>query len=185
MIRKSEEGEPEAESVELKVGMPEENSSGECSASTSGVQSSPSKQLSLEKTSTRKVAVSVHDDKSLTTSHSIRSGEAVEVREHVTKSTSGDAPMSLGTPVSATEVAAALLGSSTTSLTSISSTAFRTRHRRVGIIDEDDLSTPYNHYRCLSPNESYGTKTTRKLNKSVLYFFNYKNFHSIKNLMLV
>lgn len=60
------------------------------------------------------------------------------------KSTSSDTPMSLGTPVSSSELAAALLCASTTSL---SNSGFRNRHRRVGVIEEDDLSTPYNHYR--------------------------------------
>lgn len=66
------------------------------------------------------------------------------------KSTSSDTPMSLGTPVSSSELSAALLCASTTSL---SNSGFRNRHRRVGVIEEDDLSTPYNHYsfRCLSP----------------------------------
>ena len=63
---------------------------------------------------------------------------------HMVKTTSSDTPMSLGTPVSASEVTAALLGASTSSLC-----AFR-RHRR---IEEEDLSTPYNHYKCLSPKD--------------------------------
>ncbi|KAJ8972515.1 hypothetical protein NQ314_000160, partial [Rhamnusium bicolor] len=57
---------------------------------------------------------------------------------HMVKSTSSDTPLPLGTPVSASEVAAALLGASTSSLC-----GFR-RHRK---IEEEDLSTPYNHYK--------------------------------------
>ncbi|KRT83108.1 Adenylate and Guanylate cyclase, partial [Oryctes borbonicus] len=69
------------------------------------------------------------------------------------KSTSSDTPMSLGTPVSASEVAAALLGASTSSLC-----GFR-RHKR---IQEEDLSTPYNHYKCLSPKERVGKLLRRQ-----------------------
>jgi hypothetical protein len=61
--------------------------------------------------------------------------------------------MSLGTPVSATEVAAALLGASTSSLC-----GFR-RHRK---IEEEDLSTPYNHYKCLSPKHRIGKLLRRQ-----------------------
>lgn len=172
----------------------DDESSGDCSASfattNSGGHASPSgprlhaggsgigngsdnihisqDRLEARNAFTRRVSASVHDEKTVTTSFSIKSGDAVEILRDivktpeynnsatVTKSTSGDTQISLGTPVSATEVAAALLGASTTSLTSISGSAFRGRHRRVGVIDEDDLSTPYNHYRCLSPNEHYG-----------------------------
>lgn len=73
---------------------------------------------------------------------------------HMVKSTSSDTPMSLGTPVSASEVAAALLGASTSSLC-----GFRTRHRR---IEEEDLSTPYNHYKCLSPKDRMGKLLRRQ-----------------------
>ncbi|KAL3281132.1 hypothetical protein HHI36_004354 [Cryptolaemus montrouzieri] len=69
------------------------------------------------------------------------------------KSTSSDTPMSLGTPVSASEVAAALLGASTSSLC-----GYR-RHRR---IEEEDLSTPYNHYKCLSPKHRSGKLLRRQ-----------------------
>ena len=58
---------------------------------------------------------------------------------------------------------ATALGASTSSLTSIPSSVplpYRpgpARHRLIpGHIDENDLSTPYNHYRCLSPNEHHG-----------------------------
>lgn len=60
------------------------------------------------------------------------------------KSTSSETPMSLGTPVSSSELSAALLCASTTSL---SNSGFRNRYRRVGVIEEDDLCKPYNHYR--------------------------------------
>lgn len=73
---------------------------------------------------------------------------------HMVKSTSSDTPMSLGTPVSASEVAAALLGASTSSLC-----GFRNRHRR---IEEEDLSTPYNHYKCLSPKDRVGKLLRRQ-----------------------
>ncbi|XP_015601711.1 retinal guanylyl cyclase 2 isoform X2 [Cephus cinctus] len=176
----SESGTPQ-----LPVPTSEDNSSGECSASfatTSGGHASPSgiKITSSEhsfNSATKKVAVSVHDEKVLTASFSLKSGEPVEILRDivktpeytgatVTKSTSGDTQISLGTPVSATEVAAALLGASTSSLTSMTAgSTFRGRHRRVGVIDEDDLSTPYNHYRCLSPNEHYGKGTGCRLLK--------------------
>ncbi|XP_044727715.1 uncharacterized protein LOC123291477 [Chrysoperla carnea] len=78
-----------------------------------------------------------------------------QILSHVMKSTSTDTPMStLGTPVSASEVAAAMLGASSSSLCNIAS-KFRTGPpRRVNVIDEDDLSSAYNHYRCLSPNDA-------------------------------
>lgn len=62
------------------------------------------------------------------------------------KSTSSEMPVPLGTPVSASEVAAALLGASTSSLC-----GYR-RHRKI----EEDISTPYNHYKCLSPKQKVG-----------------------------
>lgn len=72
---------------------------------------------------------------------------------HMVKSTSSDAPLPLGTPVSASEVAAALLGASTSSLC-----GFR-RHRK---IEEEDISTPYNHYKCLSPKQRVGKLLRRQ-----------------------
>ncbi|KAK4880380.1 hypothetical protein RN001_008526 [Aquatica leii] len=75
---------------------------------------------------------------------------------HMVKSTSSETSMSLGTPVSASEVAAALLAVSTNSLS-----GFRGRHRG-RIHDEDDLSTPYNHYKCLSPKERAGKLLRRQ-----------------------
>ncbi|KAF5285585.1 hypothetical protein FQR65_LT13118, partial [Abscondita terminalis] len=75
---------------------------------------------------------------------------------HMVKSTSSETPMSLGTPVSASEVAAALLAVSTNSLS-----GFRGRHRG-RLQDEDDLSTPYNHYKSLSPKERAGKLLRRQ-----------------------
>lgn len=92
----------------------------------------PSVAVLPEQMSTQKVAVSVHDE----------------------RKKEGQISSSLqGTPTTAL-----LSATSTTSLSSISSSAFRGtgRYRRVGVVDADDLSTPYNHYRCLSPNEHYG-----------------------------
>ncbi|XP_065164768.1 retinal guanylyl cyclase 2 isoform X3 [Atheta coriaria] len=63
-------------------------------------------------------------------------------------SNSDNPGMSMGTPVSASEVAAALLGASTSSLS-----GYRQRPRR---IEEEDLSTPYSHYKCLSPKDRLG-----------------------------
>jgi hypothetical protein len=129
---------------------------------------------------TRKVAVSVHDERAqLLPSYSLKSSgsEPTETllgrqdagmrseNSHaqdgtVTKSTSGDTQASLGVSSNA-EANAAVLGASTSSLTSIASSAtYRqppARHRRfaASCIDENDLSTPYNHYRCLSPNEHH------------------------------
>lgn len=73
---------------------------------------------------------------------------------HMVKSTSSDTPMSLGTPVSASEVAAALLGASTNSLC-----GYRNRPRK---IEEEDISTPYNHYKCLSPKQRVGKLLRRQ-----------------------
>ncbi|XP_043283814.1 retinal guanylyl cyclase 2 isoform X2 [Venturia canescens] len=137
----------------------------------------------------QRVFVSVHDDtntSNLTTISSEAATTAMEIFRDIvksppepygavsstgmTKNICSDNQI-LGTPVSASEVAAALLGaaSSTSSLTSLQSgsSAFRTRHRRLAaasggsVIGEDDLSTPYNHYRCLSPNE-YNLSSTGK-----------------------
>lgn len=73
---------------------------------------------------------------------------------HMVKSTSSDTPMSLGTPVSASEVAAALLGASTSSLC-----GYRNRHRK---IEEEDISTPYSHYKSLSPKQRIGKLLRRQ-----------------------
>ncbi|CAH1114026.1 unnamed protein product [Psylliodes chrysocephalus] len=86
-------------------------------------------------------------DKTLPDPPSIESNET-----HMVKSTSSDVPIPLGTPVSASDVAAALLGASTTSLSGY-------RRRK---IDEDDLSTPYNHYKCLSPKHRMGKLLRRQ-----------------------
>lgn len=141
-----------------------------------------------EATGLRKVAVSVHDERAqLVPSCSLKScgSDPTETCSRkqdpangtetihggtVTKSTSGDTQASLGvSSMSGAEPnVAAVLGASTSSLTSIASSAtYRqppARHRRfaAGCIDENDLSTPYNHYRCLSPNEHRGT-CARKL----------------------
>ncbi|KAG5332371.1 GUC2F cyclase, partial [Acromyrmex heyeri] len=149
---------------------------------SSGVTTSSSRAASFEEASTRKVAVSVHNERTLLPSYSLKStNDFIEVLQGkqdtgtrtsevvhsgMTKSTSSDNQASLGVSpsVSGADPPAALLGASTSSLTSIaSSAAYRqplaARHRRFtpGCIDENDLSTPYNHYRCLSPNE-YHTK---------------------------
>ncbi|KAL7302296.1 hypothetical protein TKK_0004960 [Trichogramma kaykai] len=137
-------------------------------ASPAAYKFAHSEQSSVDKASTssgmsRRVTVSVHgDDGGAAGKPSL--GQSFSTPDYasanVTKSTSSDNPMMLGTPVSATEVAAALLGASTTSINSVSSSVYRTRPCRVGVIDEDDLSTPYNRYRCLSPNEHYGNKAS-------------------------
>ncbi|KMQ83459.1 retinal guanylyl cyclase 2 [Lasius niger] len=133
-----------------------------------------------EVTGVRRVAVSVHNERTLLPSYSLRStNDFIEVLQGkqdtaktaetvhsgiVSKSTSGDTQASLGVSssnVSGADPTAAILGASTSSLTSIAgSTTYRPpRHRRFGCIEENDLSTPYNHYRCLSPNEhsTHGT----------------------------
>ncbi|XP_060516642.1 retinal guanylyl cyclase 2 isoform X2 [Cylas formicarius] len=69
--------------------------------------------------------------------------------DRICKSTSSDTPLILGTPVSASEVAVALLGASTSSLC-----GYRRGARGTGVKimeEEEDLSKPYNHYKCLSP----------------------------------
>ncbi|XP_011692309.1 PREDICTED: retinal guanylyl cyclase 2 [Wasmannia auropunctata] len=152
---------------------------------SSGVTNGSSRAASFEEaTGTRKVAVSVHDERTLLPSYSLKStSDFIEVLQGkqdtgatrtgeaahggMTKSTSGDNQASLGvsSSVSSVEPTASFLGASTSSLTSItSSAAYRqplARHRRfaAGCIDENDLSTPYNHYRCLSPNESHHGKS--------------------------
>lgn len=98
----------------------------------------------------RQVVVSVHEDRILggpSYNTSMRSGDN---EDHATST--------LTTPIPAHELAGALLGaSSTTSLTSATGSLFRLRPRRVsGVIDEDDLSLPYNHYKCLSPQGNTG-----------------------------
>ncbi|XP_012537181.2 retinal guanylyl cyclase 2 [Monomorium pharaonis] len=149
------------------------------SVSSGGVTNGSSRAASFEEAGVRKVAVSVHgDERTLLPSYSLKSDfiEVLQGRQDtvartgeggggsgVTKSTSGDNQASFG--VSSSMSAAAeptILGASTSSLTSITSAAaYRqplARHRRfpTGYIDENDLSTPYNHYRCLSPNEYHG-----------------------------
>lgn len=124
---------------------------------------------------TRKVAVSVHDEQVHDSSSSSKSAPVLSSKTKpnekenddanpatVVKSTTSDTQAPLGTSA-IFYPETAVLGASTTSLTSISSSAtipYRPgppRHRRIaGYIDENDLSTPYNHYRCLSPNEHYG-----------------------------
>ncbi|XP_043264034.1 uncharacterized protein LOC122404161 isoform X3 [Colletes gigas] len=119
-----------------------------------------------------KVIVSVHEEKiaapnsSPKTSTDIAkttpSKDAGNGKGNDSKATTGETQMSLGASTTySTETP--ILGASNTSLASISSSAtapYRpgpTRHRRIGgYIDENDLSTPYNYYRCLSPNEHYG-----------------------------
>lgn len=128
---------------------------------------------------TCRVAVSVHNEQSVRDTNSfsksmintleiLSSKKKSSERESddanpatVIKSTCNDAQTSLGTSaIFYTETT--ILGASTSSLTSISSSTtvpYRpgpARHRRIGYIDENDLSTPYNHYRCLSPNEHHG-----------------------------
>ncbi|XP_025163076.1 retinal guanylyl cyclase 2 isoform X2 [Harpegnathos saltator] len=144
---------------------------------SSGLANNDSRAGSFEEPSTRKVSVSVHDERSLLPSYSLKSTndfmEALSGRqdpttktcEHagtVSKSTSGDTQASLGVSslVSGGEPMATVLGASTSSLTSIASSATYRQpprlRRLAGCIDEKDLSTPYNYYRCLSPNEHHG-----------------------------
>ncbi|XP_071631245.1 retinal guanylyl cyclase 2 isoform X1 [Temnothorax longispinosus] len=147
---------------------------------SSGMTTSDSRAASFEEgAATRKVAVSVHNERTLLPSYSLKStNDFVEVLQGkqdtvtrtsetvhggVTKSTSSDnqASLSVSTSMTGGDTTAAILGASTSSLSSIaSSAAYRqplARHRRfAGCIDENDLSTPYNYYRCLSPNEHHG-----------------------------
>ncbi|XP_024876241.1 retinal guanylyl cyclase 2-like isoform X1 [Temnothorax curvispinosus] len=147
---------------------------------SSGMTISDSRAASFEEgAATRKVAVSVHNERTLLPSYSLKStNDFVEVLQGkqdtvtrtsetvhggVTKSTSSDnqASLSVSTSMTGGDTTAAILGASTSSLSSIaSSAAYRqplARHRRfAGCIDENDLSTPYNYYRCLSPNEHHG-----------------------------
>ncbi|EFN69634.1 Retinal guanylyl cyclase 2 [Camponotus floridanus] len=150
------------------------------SVSSNGVANgSDSRAASFEEAcDVRRVAVSVHDERTLLSSYSLRSNDFIEVLQGkqdsqrstteavhggiVSKSTSGDTQVSLGvlsSTVSGTDSAMTTLGASTSSLTSIAASAtYRQpplRHRRFGCIDENDLSMPYNHYRCLSPNEHH------------------------------
>ncbi|XP_067207687.1 retinal guanylyl cyclase 2 isoform X2 [Linepithema humile] len=163
--------------VEIKPDLHQESVS-------SGVANGDSRAASFDETAgVRKVAVSVHDERTLLPSYSLRS-DLIEVLQGkqdtsvartgeaaahgsgaVTKSPSGDTQIALGvssSSASGVEPNAATLGASTSSLTSIAnSAAYRqppARHRRfaAGCIDENDLSTPYNYYRCLSPNEHHG-----------------------------
>ncbi|XP_072756231.1 retinal guanylyl cyclase 2 isoform X1 [Anoplolepis gracilipes] len=135
-----------------------------------------------ESSDVRKVTVSVHDERTLLPSYSLRStNDFIEVLQGkqdtalgiASKSTSGDTQVSLGMLSSSTvsgvdPTSSAILGASTSSLTSIAGpTTFRQplRHRRIGCIDENDLSMPYNHYRCLSPNEHHGKGLSRMLRR--------------------
>ncbi|XP_070151794.1 retinal guanylyl cyclase 2 isoform X1 [Polyergus mexicanus] len=150
------------------------------SISSNGIANgSDSRTASFDETiDVKKVAVSVHNERIMLPSYSLKSNEFIEVLQGkqdapktaeavhggiVSKSTSTDTQASLGvssSTVSGADPAAAILGASTSSLTSIAGSAtYRQpplRHRRFGCIDENDLSMPYNHYRCLSPNEHHG-----------------------------
>ncbi|KAF7287585.1 hypothetical protein GWI33_005943 [Rhynchophorus ferrugineus] len=79
--------------------------------------------------------------------------------DRIVKSTSGETSIILGTPVSASEVAAALLGASTSSLC-----PYRRGHRGPGKIKEEyeDISTPYSHYKSLSPKQRTGKLLKRQ-----------------------
>lgn len=61
--------------------------------------------------------------------------------------------LTLGTPVSASEVAAALLGNSSTNLVT---NRYKdvAKYKRSLMFEGNDLSSPYNHYRCISPSDS-------------------------------
>lgn len=86
----------------------------------------------------------------------VKPGDDVGQRSdsHMVKSISSEVPVILGTPVSASEVAAALLGASSTSLCGY--------NRKPRIIEEEDLSKPYNHYKCLSPKHRVGKLLRRQ-----------------------
>lgn len=74
------------------------------------------------------------------------------------RGSASDYQMACGSGVSASEVAAALLGvSASTQSINNNNIPFRTgnRYRRGITSQEEDLSFPYNHYRCLSPSEQY------------------------------
>ncbi|XP_053981020.1 uncharacterized protein LOC128877602 isoform X2 [Hylaeus volcanicus] len=124
-----------------------------------------------------KVAVSVHDEKNLGSNSSPKlgtdSGKIAPPKEAANRKGNDNATNAVRNSSGETQTSLAastvysgetgILGASNTSLASISSSAtapYRpgpTRHRRIGgYIDENDLSTPYNYYRCLSPNEHYG-----------------------------
>lgn len=75
----------------------------------------------------------------------------------IVRNSASDNQMACGSAVSVSEVAAALLGvSSSTQSINNNSISFRAsnRHRRGINSQEEDLSSPYNHYRCLSPSEN-------------------------------
>lgn len=61
--------------------------------------------------------------------------------------------LTLGTPVSASEVAAALLGNASSFLVN---NRYKdvAKYKRSLMFEANDLSTPYNYYRCLSPSDS-------------------------------
>jgi hypothetical protein len=72
------------------------------------------------------------------------------------RSSSSDHQMAYESAVSASEVTAALLGvSASTQSINNNNITFRAgnRHRRGISSQEEDLSSPYNHYRCLSPSD--------------------------------
>lgn len=76
----------------------------------------------------------------------------------IVRSSASDHQMTSGFGVSASDVAAALLGVSTsTQSINNNNIPFRgsSRHRRGVTTQEEDLSSPYNHYRCLSPSEQH------------------------------
>lgn len=151
------------------------------------IEGNSSTTSSFENSETKKVNASVHGDKTLETSNSLKSTEdlfemlkidrakATDYTDvTIKKSTSSDTQISSNIlAVSDQETTAAILGASTTSLTSIASSvalSFRSatssKHRRIiGGIDENDLSTPYNRYRCLSPNEHHNRSSSGRFLK--------------------
>ncbi|XP_035725180.1 retinal guanylyl cyclase 2-like isoform X1 [Vespa mandarinia] len=165
------------------------NEKGKDNGNVKIVEGNSSNASSFETSETKKVNVSVHDEKTLEKSNSLKSTEDLfEMLKNermnqkpaefnditIKKSTSSDTQISSNIlAVSDTETTATILGASTTSLTSIASSvalSFRSaaasKHRRlVGGIDENDLSTPYNRYRCLSPNEHNRSSSGRLLKR--------------------
>ncbi|XP_047348159.1 retinal guanylyl cyclase 2 isoform X3 [Vespa velutina] len=165
------------------------NEKGKDNGNVKIVEGNSSNASSFETSETKKVNVSVHDEKTLEKSNSLKSTEDLfEMLKNermnqkpaefnditIKKSTSSDTQISSNIlAVSDTETTATILGASTTSLTSIASSvalSFRSaaasKHRRlIGGIDENDLSTPYNRYRCLSPNEHNRSSSGRLLKR--------------------
>lgn len=75
----------------------------------------------------------------------------------IVRTSATDHQMASGSGLSTAEVAVALLGASASTQSMNNNIALRAncKHRRGATFQEEDLSSAYNHYRCLSPSDQH------------------------------